>query len=355
MKHTFSIDYFLQDPEFIRWVRNQDPEMAEYWRTFLDKHPYSRNEMLQAAEIVRSLNIKRDTPTEPIRNEVLENIVGKLNTLPVYRDKEKNNGYLGVFLRYAAIVVIAVTSVFVLDRLHQKEQQQQPLQTATSTTLEKETKAGQKSTFWLRDGTVVTLNSESRLEYDFDQKFGTRVVYLKGEAYFDVKEDPQRPFIVRTESLAVTALGTSFNVRAYPETDRPEVALVTGRVQVAVIWMDHPLVELNPGEKAIWDINEKNIGKSKFDYIKDIGWRDGIIAFERASFEEVKMKLERWYGVTIQPDDPRPFQNWEVDGYFENQSLARVLDHFAYTKGFSYEISYDKVILTRKDKPMKNE
>ncbi len=90
----------------------------------------------------------------------------------------------------------------------------------------------------LSDGSVVWLNAGSSLSYnkDFSDKF--REVYLKGEAYFEVTPDSLKPFVVKSESLNVKVLGTTFNVRTYEDENLVNVVLRTGRVDVSVKWFE---------------------------------------------------------------------------------------------------------------------
>lgn len=98
--------------------------------------------------------------------------------------------------------------------------------------IEKFTPAGDMITIELPDGSKVQTNSGTLLLYPEAFKGDTRTVYLVGEANFKVKKDPEKPFIVRSGSMAVTALGTEFNVGAYPESNEIVATLLHGKIKV---------------------------------------------------------------------------------------------------------------------------
>ena len=86
--------------------------------------------------------------------------------------------------------------------------------------------------YTLPDGSVVALNSNSKLVFPKQFNGDTREVTIEGEAFFDVKPNPEKPFIINAGKAQIKVVGTSFNVSAYPETETLEVVVKTGKVQV---------------------------------------------------------------------------------------------------------------------------
>ncbi len=105
-------------------------------------------------------------------------------------------------------------------------------QIPTIVQIEKSTEPGQKLSFHLEDGTKVILNAGSKIWYPSNFNIHEREVILEGEAFFEVSKDASRPFRIVTESVVTTALGTSFNINAFPSNENIEIALVTGKVSV---------------------------------------------------------------------------------------------------------------------------
>jgi ferric-dicitrate binding protein FerR (iron transport regulator) len=147
----------------------------------------------------------------------------------------------------------------------------------------------------LADGTGVWLNSDTRLRFPFPFAARAREVYLEGEAYFEVRRDEERPFIVRTGAGAVNVLGTSFNISAYPENSDMVTTLVEGSVEVAVAGS---LTRLVPGQQAAWRRGEITV--REVDVASCTSWIKGVFEFEDTSLREILTYLARWYNVSFE-------------------------------------------------------
>ena len=143
----------------------------------------------------------------------------------------------------------------------------------------------------LADGTQVWLNSESKLTYPARFTGGTREVAMEGEICFQVAKNEAQPFIVRTGGMAVTVLGTVFNIDAYPDNGRIATTLVEGKVEIQAGDEKQTLL---PDQQAILE-KGKGIEVKKV-YAEDyISWIGGVFHFTEASLEEIMQKLSRWY------------------------------------------------------------
>lgn len=221
--------------------------------------------------------------------------------------------------------------------------------------VQKSNAPGEKSRVILSDGTVVWLNSESTLSYK--KPFGqgnNRYVELEGEAYFDVAHDPQHPFSVKTGNITTTALGTSFNITAYEEDSFIDVDLQSGKVLVSLAEpMHEDQVFIEPGEKVRFDKVENAMEKSSFDPLHDLAWKDGVISFRNATFDEVVTKLSRWYGVRFDvKNKPKELKEWNYTAKFKGAYLDNILSGIGFTKNFEYLIEGEDVTLTFKPAPM---
>ena len=209
--------------------------------------------------------------------------------------------------------------------------------------------AGRKSQIYLPDGTIVWLNSQSSIQYKPDFSGSTRLVELSGEAYFEVAKDPSKKFIVKTSAMSVTAIGTQFNVNAYSSVDRHQVALAEGKVMVQKtdkLNEDDQKVYLDPGQSlSVFKSNGQMI-QSSFDPKKILSWKDGIIYFEDAVFEEVVEVLQRWYGKTIIVHNIEKAGQWQFSSEFNNETLDNVMQNISYSKNFGYTIEGETVNIT---------
>lgn len=152
----------------------------------------------------------------------------------------------------------------------------------------------------LADGTTVWMNADTRL--DFPEAFSgkSRIVRLKGEAFFEVAKDEKHPFIVETDYFNATVLGTSFNIRAYNERSAA-VVLVDGSVE-----MEAGVIRqmLKPGEMATFNTQLSTFNCKEVDTYPYTQWRDGFFYFNDASLFEIMQELGRWYNINIAFDNP---------------------------------------------------
>ncbi|MEQ6120898.1 FecR domain-containing protein [Reichenbachiella sp. MALMAid0571] len=209
----------------------------------------------------------------------------------------------------------------------------------------KSTKWGQKQTLTLSDGSVVKLNSGSSIF--FPEQFGSdsREIKLIGEAFFEVVKDSRRPFRVLTGDIATVVLGTSFNVNAYPEKNKIDISLVTGKVRVESSNYGQKAIDpiyLTPGEQASYSLSTLYIKKQKFDTEEMLGWKSGILYFKNANESTLVAKLEKWYGVEISVINQTE-NKIDISTKFDNATLENVLTSLGYTLGFDFKINNKKV------------
>jgi transmembrane sensor len=157
----------------------------------------------------------------------------------------------------------------------------------------------------LPDGSTVILNSGSTLDYplSFEGK-NLREVTLKGEGFFDIKHDPIKPFIVRTENLTTTVLGTAFNVRAFPEDENITVTVTRGKVRVSDA--RKTLGVLTPDQQIVFHKQTTRASTSLINATDVINWKDRDILFDNVLFEDAVLELEKRFSVNID------FENQEL-------------------------------------------
>lgn len=146
----------------------------------------------------------------------------------------------------------------------------------------------------LSDGSVVHLNSCSKLRYPVAFVGNERRVFLEGEGYFEVKSDKNHPFRVVAGEVEVEAVGTCFNINAYPEKKGVETTLVRGKVNVED---GNQKVGLLPGQQAC--CSEQKISVKEVDYRDFVGWKNGKFIFRKMSLENIMIQMERWYGLSV--------------------------------------------------------
>lgn len=158
---------------------------------------------------------------------------------------------------------------------------------------------GEKKQIILSDGSEVWLNSGSLLLYSASFEGGKRSIYLNGEASFKVAKDPDKPFIVKTGHLAVEALGTHFNVEAYPDSELTTATLEEGKVRIVTdLAPDKPVI-LYPDEQFIYNSRSETVSKEVVNAAKVLQWKHGYLTFQGASFDHIVKTIERRFDVTI--------------------------------------------------------
>lgn len=170
--------------------------------------------------------------------------------------------------------------------------------------------AGQRISLELSDGTMVWLNSRTKIEYPASFVGDDRKIKLDGEAYFEVTKDTHKPFIVETAKGNIEVLGTKFNVEAYSEDNTFTTALMEGSVKVMrgntrYMLLPNQLAYLKNGKMNIAPIEDFNLYR----------WREGLICFKDETFPNIIKKFEKYYGVDIKIENSA-VANYRCTGKF---------------------------------------
>ncbi|GIQ61002.1 hypothetical protein Flavo103_41380 [Flavobacterium collinsii] len=177
----------------------------------------------------------------------------------------------------------------------------------------------------LSDGTRVWLNENSEIGYPIQFAKNERLVTLKGEAFFEVKRDPSRPFIITSGTIKTTVLGTSFNVKAYDD-NKPEVNVRTGKVQVESL---KNTVLLERGDQAVYGSDNLLLHKQKTKVLEP-EWKKVLIYVDGLSLEEVltKLKKDHQFEVNYLSED---LKNLTIKGTLDTrQGLYEMLQTIAF-------------------------
>ena len=150
--------------------------------------------------------------------------------------------------------------------------------------------------FTLSDGTKVWMNSDSELRFPVNFTSNRREIFIKGEAYFEVEPDRERPFIVHANQVSIQVLGTKFNVSAYGESQQVLTTLVQGGVNVKYAGLP---TELQPGFQAVTDIKAGTMDRREVEVGMYTSWTKGIFEYENMPLSDIAVQLSRWYDVRI--------------------------------------------------------
>lgn len=147
----------------------------------------------------------------------------------------------------------------------------------------------------LEDGTKVWLNAESQLSYPDTFRSDERRVILKGEAYFQVAHNEEKPFYVESDGQLVRVYGTEFNIRSYEEDAAVYTTLISGSVALQVAGNLNAELFLTPGRQAVFDKKEASAFVRSVNTEVVIGWRKGLFVFEEQNLGQIMATLARWY------------------------------------------------------------
>ena len=231
---------------------------------------------------------------------------------------------------------------------------------------------GSKSRVVLPDCSVVNLNSGSSLKYSSsDFKSNSRSVFLTGEGYFSVTKDSERPFYVTTDGIKLKVLGTTFNLKAYPDEETEEATLVSGKVEIYAssdkTEIGKPIV-LKPNQKAVFLKSEKRIlpvdeamisqtiSPVKLQAVKlqpkslteqTISWKENELVFNNEPFSSLVTRIERWYNVEILVNYPE-LNSARFTGKFDRETLEQVLKALVTVTPFNYSIKQNLITISEK-------
>ena len=328
---------FLSNEYFIQWALHPNKESDRFWKNWMEKNPDKTVLVKRAKETLQSFKPVEYQMDEATSEQLLNNILvhNQKETGKNISNRRKSN-FPAWAVAASLFFIISLTAVWIYFTIPPLEPSTIPAQRW----LTKATVSGAKLTFKLPDGSLVRLNANSSITFPEQFTDSLREVRLDGQAFFEVEKNPDAPFLVKTDLLEVTVLGTSFDVLAYPNEPRQRVALATGEVSVS---SEDGLREvLHPLEMLSYSKEKKEMVKEVFDPGKVLGWKEGIIHFESTSFPEVFKTLERWYGVEISIYPSIKFKG-RFNGRFDNQSLENVLTGIAYSEGFRFQIDGNQV------------
>ncbi len=313
--------------DFVDWVKHPNGDRNQFWEKWQQEHPENIPSLREAREFVLRLSFQQNN----LEEDELESMLGKIisnDSSPKEEGSHKGHLYgkpVFQWVKVAAILLICLLGSYFIQNLTYSSLPQEEVLAWKSV----KNPRGQKSKVSLPDGTLVHLNYESELK--FPEKFSgnKREVELIGEAFFEVEHDADRPFIVKTGELKTEVLGTTFNVNAAPHSPQAKVSLVSGRVKVQA--KNKKAQFLAPGEELRFQKNTGKTTKLLFDVEQVVSWKDGVILFQDAGFEEFVNKLSKWYGVDFQVYGDTP-QDWKINGRYEDEKLEEILEglHFVY-------------------------
>lgn len=205
------------------------------------------------------------------------------------------------------------------------------------------TPAGSRKTIRLPDGTMVQMNAGTSLVIAGDFGANTRSITLTGEAFFTVATDARHPFIIHAGNIQTTVLGTSFNIRSWPEEDTWTIGVSTGQVKVSNEMNRQVMAACLTANKTL--IHHRLSGTSHIaDSETDVtgAWRNNIFRFDNNSMAEIGQELQRQYNIPVVVTGAgKDRGHYKIS--FSREPLTKVLKVLAGLTGITYTIKQGQV------------
>ncbi|GAA4800776.1 DUF4974 domain-containing protein [Olivibacter ginsenosidimutans] len=205
---------------------------------------------------------------------------------------------------------------------------------------ELETPKGGQYQVVLSDSTKVWLNAASSLRFPSEFTGNLREVEVIGEAYFEIAQDKNRPFRVKTKTQTIQVLGTSFNVQAYPDEQLERTTLVAGKIKIESNGFSEII---HPGYCATIASNGGTI--SEVDADEETAWKSGYIAFNEQTLASIMRQISRWYNVDVAYQDVNPSLRFggRVSRY---ANVSEVLRRLELTEQVRFKIYERRIVVT---------
>ncbi|PWJ57578.1 FecR protein [Dyadobacter jejuensis] len=209
---------------------------------------------------------------------------------------------------------------------------------------------GKRSVITLEDGTKIWLNSGSKLVYPVRFEEDHREVYLEGQAYFEVSHRESQPFYVQTKDLKVKVLGTGFDVSAYADDALTQTTLVHGSIEVSLQSIDllrQNTRKLTPGTQLRYNVNSQKINHYTVNVAEYVSWKDGYLILHQAPLQEILKKLNRYYKLPIELNDPKLAKETFSGTLDLADTVEQALGAISVTTGMSYHLTERGYLIER--------
>ena len=243
------------------------------------------------------------------------------------RKREKRSYYIS-FVKYAVTAVFLISFVIGLERFTSNKVDEEFIFI--------ESPKGQRTHIILADNTEVWLNSRSRMKVSNKFNIKNRLVELDGEGLFNVSEDKNKPFIIKTKQYNVEVTGTKFNVFAYSSSSIFETDLIEGSVLIYNEEDNSNALRLLPDEKGF--SMRDTLHKTTYVFSETQYYKDGIYSFENKSLEYLTKRLELWYNIKINISESTVAEYVFSGKFRQDDDLIKIFDAIKETGKFNYII-----------------
>jgi transmembrane sensor len=354
---TYEIEDFAFDETFQHWVLEASSPHRFFWENYIASHPEQTDKLLAARALVTDL---KALPVVPAHSDLAPLIWRTIQTR-IYPQRRIGWHRWTRWQVAASVSLLLLLGAGLWWQFNQYGTNPSLILSrfsANERLLEEVNRTENMIRIHLHDGTVVSLAKDSRLTYPRTFDGRQRVVYLSGEAFFEVTQNPERPFLVYANETVTKVIGTSFRIKAYANAPKVIVAVRTGRVSVFARndFESSPAttqpngVVLTPNQQAIFSLKEAQLQKTLVEQPVLLAppAEQPSFSFDNTPIDTVFGVLEKAYGVDIVFDEAL-FASRTLTVSLEDESLYEKLDVICKTVGVSYQIIDTQVIIEHKN------
>ncbi len=353
LKNSYSLEELLLDESFFNFYCQKNEKDILDWEDWCEDSIKRKELVLEAFDALNKLSLKWDKETIDARyKSVVDSSQLKVENPILNKKLPAINYQILTIWKYAAAAVLVVSLIALSYELINKRSAQL---TAQSAQLEEEPLKRTLVRFYkLPDGTKVQLKAGSVLKLSNDFGKSERLVYLTGEAKFEVAHDSKRPFIVKTDGVSTTALGTVFVVRSNSENRIGQIALLEGKIKVEYEGnkvKSNPLILTQGSQVKFEKVETQNIISVHFSDIEKlptqiVNWQHlKVLSIEKMKLGDVFSKLAESYEVQFKGVD-KTLENYIITGTFDtNLPLSDIMEILAFSNDFKYKIQNKQVII----------
>ncbi len=344
-----SLEELVLDDYFRKWVSGELPDEDTFWTRWQETHPEKQEMIDQAIYVLKALDMTHEKIGAQRLSEKIRQIMDAAAP-----EEAAEKPFRSVWKFAAAIVLLSGLTWYFARTGEVAPSYPVTVADEAGRMIEKINNSTQPLTLSLSDGSLITLQPDSRLRYPAVFATDKREVMLSGEAFFDISHNRGQPFLVYANEIVTRVLGTSFTIKAYETGADVTVKVVTGKVSVQTVRPSlHSSVQsegliLTPNQMAVYARTPEKLTRTLIDnpgIVKTSNKRSSDFNFQDTPVAQVFQVLEEGYGIPI-IYNAELLAGCTITAPLENETLYEKLDMICKVIRASYEVVDAQVIIT---------
>ena len=351
----FDVIDFAQDEAFVRWVKDKHPEDEFFWTEWLALHPEKTPIVTEAIRLVEGMVFNQDAVSEEEVDAAVNQLLLNIQHHP---GRKRGISFRWMWMAAAACIILGAVSIYYISFKEDRSSKFSYASVASSKKLVEQFNASNKTmTIQLPDGSNIVLWPNSRICYENGfEETPTRDVFLLGQAFFEVKKNPNKPFRVFTNEIVTRVLGTSFMVRSFEQDPSISISVRTGKVNVYSQSDPVPADEtkfskpggivLTPNQKIVYKKELGSFEKSLTEtpVMIDSTISDRSLKFVDEPVTNVLERIKKAYGIQL-IYDAELLKPCTITVDLAGESLYSKFDLICSAIGATYEIVDAQVVI----------